>query len=193
MIVMRFLWIVFILFPIEQCVQAKWLQTSVSRSLSVQPSEAYILYSDLTQQPTWSPWITSVNVVDKESGLSRWTMRYISYSITFLHINSPWKNEEKYYINSKFGLSYSWTAKNTICNISTTDKDQVNRYDICWESIDGVPNRGHASFYLDNDKLSKMTLTIQYSLPDPLAFIIQSFGKNNSHSITLYFIFILYF
>lgn len=96
-------------------------------------------------------------------------------------------------INSKFGLSYSWTAKNTICNISSTDKEQVNRYDICWESIDGVPNRGHASFYLDYDKLSKMTLTIQYSLPDPLAFIIQSFGKNNLHSVTLYFIFILYF
>ena len=66
-----------------------------------------------------------------------------------------------------------------MCSTFSADKDQVNRYNVCWESIDGIPNKGHATFYLDDNKVSKMTLTIQYRLPGPLAFIIQSLGKRN--------------
>jgi len=149
---LTFFFKLYILLISSKSIQAKWLQTSVSRVLSVSPETAYNLYLDLTQQPTWSPWITSVNVLDKESGLSKWTM-------------------------SKFGLSYSWSARNVDCNNTGTNLGK-DKFSVCWESIDGVPNKGHASFYIDDeDKSSKMTLIIEYKLPGPLAFIIESLGS----------------
>lgn len=127
-------------------VSSKWLSSSVSLSLDTPSEEAYLLYSDLTQQPTWSPWLTSVQVLDKNTGLSKWTLK-------------------------KLGLEYSWSARNVDC------ENVQNGYSVCWESIDGLPNKGQAGFYTDGSSKTTMTLTVRYDLPGVAAFVLKSLGS----------------
>ncbi|KAJ1420778.1 hypothetical protein B484DRAFT_319627, partial [Ochromonadaceae sp. CCMP2298] len=68
----------------------RWMQSTVSHTLSAPIKHAFSLYSDLNEHPTWSPWLTDVDY-DVKSGLSVWKLR-------------------------KLGLTYSWRANNTVVN-----------------------------------------------------------------------------
>ena len=141
--------LIFIHLTILSCAIAEWMETSVSLALNETTiNEAFFLYSDLTKQPTWSPWITSVEILDKSTGLSKWKLK-------------------------KLGLTYSWLAKNVECvNINK----HMNVLSICWESIDGLPNKGHAEFYVDNVNNNMMKLTVSYKLPAIASFVIKRLG-----------------
>ena len=131
-----------------QVTSAKWMNNTVILAIDATPLIAYTLYSDLTQQSTWSPWLTSVQVLDTKTGFSKWTI-------------------------SKLGLSYSWSAQFADCKAGHSE---VDRHVMCWESLDGLPNRGRVDFYIDSNNKSIMVLNVAYDIPSIAAFLLEGLG-----------------
>lgn len=124
----------------------KWMDSSVSLTIRASQANAFALYSDLNQHPSWSPWLESVKF-DRQTGLSEWTLK-------------------------QFGIRYSWTAHNVICEPPN---------EICWESLNGLPNKGKVQFEpISQERLTNdafiMKLTISYDLPHLAAAILQGLG-----------------
>ena len=144
----NFLPLVLTILCIIMSARGKWMNTSVSLNIKSSTAAAFALYSDLNRHPTWSPWLESVQY-DKSTGLSKWTLK-------------------------QFGIRYSWTAQNTVCNPPKQ---------ICWESLDGLPNRGEVEFSKLISQTShaeeefQMTLTIHYDLPKLAAVVLEKLGS----------------
>lgn len=127
------------------------MNSSVSLPIKAARNKAFLLYSDLSLHPSWSPWLESV-IYNKETGISKWTLK-------------------------QFGIRYTWTAQNVDCE----------SHQICWESLDGLPNKGKVTFSpyeSDDGKESSsdevtllMTLTISYDLPNLAAAILKGLGS----------------
>ena len=151
------LWLV-MLFLLLQCshVAARWLHNTVSMNLTsdVTPAQALALYSELDQQPTWSPWLKSCNVIDKNTGLSTWTIGALGLFYTWKAVKSPicetsyqhsicWESIDGMYLSShKFIHTHSHILLYT-----------------------GLPNKGRAVFFIDHQSgENKMDLTVMYDL-----------------------------
>ena len=65
----------------------KWLESTCELSIPASKQKAYDLYSQLDQHHTWSPWLDSVQYLDKSRTL--WTLKSL-------------------------GLTFRWQANNTI-------------------------------------------------------------------------------
>jgi len=120
---------------------------------------AYDAFLDLPRQPTWSPWLRSVEYVDdantKTNRESKWTLKYL-------------------------GIKVQWNA--------VTTKSERPRI-IEWESISGVRNKGRVEFTeLDlvsvdgsggenNSQRTKMRLTMTFIAPK---LFVRLFGGDNS-------------
>lgn len=137
---------------------------STSIDLPFSAQIAYDAFSDLPRQPSWSPWLKSVRLLesgdvdnnnDEESGPSSlWTMKIA-------------------------GLSYSWKS------ISTR---QVRPHVIEWESTSGLRNRGRVDIQpavnvdCDNKKNNggasspscRMTLTMVFQAPRLVAALFRN-------------------
>ena len=63
------------------------------------------------------------------------------------------------------GLSFSWKSRIV---------KKIPRQIICWESVDGLPNKGAIRFYGRKDGTSTVKMTVAYALPAILAKLMMS-------------------
>jgi uncharacterized membrane protein len=61
-----------------------WLEHSVQVEVDVPISMAWNLWSDLEQMPRWMQWIESVQVLDDNPDLSRWTLATGNFHFNWL-------------------------------------------------------------------------------------------------------------
>ena len=54
--------------------RSQWLENSAKTNVSVPLEEAWELWSDRQRIPTWMQWITSVDVMEDDPRMSRWTL-----------------------------------------------------------------------------------------------------------------------
>lgn len=70
------------------------------------------------------------------------------------------------------GLSFTWRAQNTVMNPGE---------EICWQSLDGLPNKGRVVFQSSNDGSGReqtvMILTLSYDLPEVALALFKKLGK----------------
>lgn len=52
----------------------QWLESSAQIDVPVPLEHAWSLWEDRTRIPTWMPWITSVEVLEEDPSLSKWTL-----------------------------------------------------------------------------------------------------------------------
>jgi uncharacterized membrane protein len=61
---------------------AKWCESNVQLSIPADIERTYDLFSNLSEHPTWSPWLASVEK-RKNSPVSVWTAKHLGFSISW--------------------------------------------------------------------------------------------------------------
>lgn len=126
---------------------SRWLENKASVEVPVPLEKCWVLWDDRPQIPKWMPWIKSVEVLDSDPRLSRWTLSTHQFG-------RDW--------------TFSWLARNM-----TPIKNQK----IHWVSEPGsssvkgveIANRGQIRFARRGAGSCQITLTISYEVPDVLA------------------------
>ncbi|CAG9465924.1 unnamed protein product [Pedinophyceae sp. YPF-701] len=125
--------------------RAQSLESSAEVEVNVPIEEAFKMWEDREDIPSWMPWIHEVKVDESDESLSRWILR-----------------------THQFGRDWelSWLAKNL---------HPVPLQKIHWRSVPGsmsigieVPNRGQVRF-AKRPNGCLVGLSIQYEVPSPLA------------------------
>mmetsp|Transcript_28364 Transcript_28364/g.80069 ORF Transcript_28364/g.80069 Transcript_28364/m.80069 type:complete len:240 (-) Transcript_28364:344-1063(-) len=125
---------------------SQWIENSASTDVDVPLEEAWVLWDDREQIPTWMPWISSVKVLEENPKQSTWTLQ-----------------------TTQFGREWtlSWVAQNLT---------PIPNQKIHWHSVPGtnssgieVNNRGSIRFYRTGPTSCNITLTISYEVPQVLA------------------------
>jgi len=125
---------------------AQWIENSASTDVDVPLEEAWALWDDREQIPTWMPWISSVKVEEDDPKRSRWTLQ-----------------------THQFGQD--WTLSWLAMNMAPIPQQKIH-----WRSVEGsnsagieVSNRGSIRFFRRTPTSCNVTLTISYEVPDVLA------------------------
>jgi uncharacterized membrane protein len=87
---------------------------------------AYDAYSDLTRQPTWSSWLSSVEYLDEEKQISKWTVKFMGLSYSWTAVAVKYERPHTIQWKSTSGLQNFGTVKfhpkeddnNTVMNVS---------------------------------------------------------------------------
>eukprot|EP00591_Stephanopyxis_turris_P008645 CAMPEP_0195522098 /NCGR_PEP_ID=MMETSP0794_2-20130614/20041_1 /TAXON_ID=515487 /ORGANISM="Stephanopyxis turris, Strain CCMP 815" /LENGTH=176 /DNA_ID=CAMNT_0040651785 /DNA_START=44 /DNA_END=571 /DNA_ORIENTATION=+ len=119
------------------------INATASIVLPFSSTVAFEFYSDLTRQPSWSPWLRSV--------------KYLEDSVGF---NGERETEWTLAIR---GLNLCWRAVGTVL-------DPPN--EIAWVSTSGLKNEGNVIFQTldeENPGVCKMTLSMAFVAPRVLA------------------------
>eukprot|EP00172_Hildenbrandia_rubra_P000829 Plantae.Rhodophyta-Hildenbrandia_rubra.ctg14713.p1 GENE.Plantae.Rhodophyta-Hildenbrandia_rubra.ctg14713~~Plantae.Rhodophyta-Hildenbrandia_rubra.ctg14713.p1 ORF type:complete len:227 (-),score=36.22 Plantae.Rhodophyta-Hildenbrandia_rubra.ctg14713:991-1671(-) len=128
----------------RRCVpSAMWVERCAKIAVESRKPFVYAMYSDLDSMPKFSPWLKSVQVLDKgndefgNGAISRWTL-------------------------ASKGLSFSWRAR-----ITSVRPNEI----IAWESISGLKNRGSVTFVEvgGDDEVTEVCLKIAFNVAKPLA------------------------
>ncbi|CAD7698956.1 unnamed protein product [Ostreobium quekettii] len=124
---------------------AQWLDNRAELKVPVSLAECWELWQDRTLMPQWMPWITSVEVLDEDPALSRWTLSTEQF-------NRTWE--------------FSWLARNLTA---------IPYQKIHWRSEPGpstglidLSNRGQVRFYPGPDNSCSVSMTVSYEVPDVL-------------------------
>lgn len=126
------------------------IRVSTSIDLPFPAEVAFDAFSDLSRQPTFSPWLRSVEYLDENrlvGSTTRWTMAYL-------------------------GLRFSWNA-------ISTRQDRENGV-IEWKSLTGLENSGRVKFQpaaFDDGMKSHMRMTMSFKTPRLAARFL---GERNS-------------
>ena len=132
----------------------------------VTPAQALALYSELDQQPTWSPWLKSCNVIDKNTGLSTWTIGALGLFYTWKAVKSP-------ICETSYQHSICWESIDGMYRSS--HKFIHTHSHILFYT--GLPNKGRAVFFIDHQSgENMMDLTVMYDLPGPAAYALEKLG-----------------
>ena len=162
-------------------VTARWLENTVSINITseVTPADALTLFSELDQQPTWSPWLKSCDIHDKDTGLSTWTVGALGLTYSWKAIASSWCESPHLH-----RICWESIDGNERSNLEITfDYNMFPLYTLCYLCLFyfifiGLPNKGQAVFYVDQDSgENMMDLTVMYDLPGPAAYALEKLGS----------------
>lgn len=130
-------------------IRSQWLENSAQTDVDVPIDIAWALWEDRTLIPKWMPWISSVEIQEEDSRLSKWTLSTYQF-------NRQWE--------------FSWLALNM-----TPLKHQK----IHWRSVPGsssgslgsieIQNQGQIRFLKKGSEQCAVKLTISYEVPNALA------------------------
>jgi len=130
-------------------IQSQWLENSAQADVDVPIDIAWSLWEDRTLIPNWMPWISSVEIQEDDTRLSKWTLSTYQF-------NRQWE--------------FSWLALNM-----TPLKNQK----IHWRSVPGsssgslgsieIQNQGQIRFLKKGSEKCAVKLTISYEVPNALA------------------------
>ena len=130
------------------------ISACVSSQLPFSTSVAFDAFSDLSRQPSWTPWLSSVTYLDKED---------FKYSNKLPRNENKPGRESEWTIRVK-GVKFSWKA------IST----KIERpHIIGWESTSGLRNRGTVQFVEVSDQKCNMVIEMSFVLPRVLVKIFK--------------------
>jgi uncharacterized membrane protein len=144
-----------------------WLMASASIELPFPKQIAYDAFSDLSRQPSFSPWLRSVEYLNNNNHDDNTLAAADATSIT----TTRWTM-------SYLGFRYSWDA-------ISTRQDRENGI-IEWKSITGLENEGRVEFLpvlKDSDESvvpdgCRMILTMQFNLPRVVTRLIGGTHNN---------------
>lgn len=63
---------------------AEWLEHTVHVDVDQSIEEVWQLWSDISQMPNWMKWISSVEVLEEDPSLSRWSLETTGLSFSWL-------------------------------------------------------------------------------------------------------------
>ena len=114
-----------------------WIERKAKIGVESDANLCYSMYSDLNAMPKFSPWVKSIEVVQKgkdangTGSISLWTL-------------------------GAKGFQFQWRSR-----ITTAKPNSM----IAWESVSGLSNKGHVSFVEKTDGKTDVCLTLKFSVP----------------------------
>lgn len=132
------------------------ISASVSTKLPFSSTVAFEAFSDLTRQPSWSPWLRSVVYLDE-----------IDDSDHAITDGSIPLRETEWTLRIR-GINFSWRA-------ISTKLERPNL--IQWKSTSGIRNRGKVEFIeTSKDESCEMAITMAFVMPRLLVKMFQNSG-----------------
>ncbi|EWM21432.1 START-like domain protein [Nannochloropsis gaditana] len=67
----------------SRLILSSWVDTKVEIEVPATPEACYALYSQLEEHPRWSPWLRSVQFLDKVERISEWTLESRGFTVAW--------------------------------------------------------------------------------------------------------------
>ncbi len=119
------------------------LEHTVISKINAPVEIVWNVWSDLEAMPLWMTWIESVKTIDDETKV--------------LPDLTEWTLAAN-------GFRFKWKAK---------INKRVDKGNLEWESIGGLPTKGCVNFYADNTNITTVKLIISYELPKMIARLME--------------------
>jgi len=121
----------------------RWLEHTVSCSINSPVKQVWQVWSDLDAMPLWMSWIESVKTIDD--------------STKVLPDITEWTLAAN-------GFRFKWKAKIT---------ERIEAQKLEWKSIGGLPTKGSVRFYIENENVTSVKLSITFEMPRVLAPLME--------------------
>jgi len=121
---------------------------------------AFDAYSDLPRQPTWSPWLKSVEFLDDGHRESEWKMRYAGLRLSWIAVST--NNRRPYVIEWESTKGFRNRGRVDFVKLADQRRDDKDR------NTDAVPSAA---------MLTHMKVTMTFQVPGLVAKMFPSHGR----------------